>query len=155
MHPGQRGLLTPAPAFNSRPCSEQPSEPAGGLRHSGAPVAQKLNRPPHPVWEGLPDLSRLRRLGKIAAEQPQQAGWYNLYQALREEPVLCETGDFQIIPLRVAIGARSRTRDALFPQPDSKEGASAMCMDGWLDARPEVGAWFPRFIIGSTACDAR
>ena len=27
----------------------------------GPPVAQEPNRPPHPVWEGLPDLSRVRR----------------------------------------------------------------------------------------------
>ena len=76
--------------------------------HSWGPSRSETEPTPHPVWERLPDLSLVRRLGEIAAEQPQQAGWYNLYQSLREEPVLCETEDFQIIPFRVTIGARSR-----------------------------------------------
>ena len=42
-------------------CSGRPSEPAGGLMHSWGSSSRPETEPtPHPVWEGVLDLSRVR-----------------------------------------------------------------------------------------------
>jgi len=66
--PGQRCHQRSARQF--WPCSGRMSKAAGGLMHSGAPVAQKPNRPPHPSRSGIPWLSRVHAVGHRAFNPP-------------------------------------------------------------------------------------